>query len=354
MFWMLPLVPLALVLHHLFPERYLLVFACAALGIVPLAALMARATGALAARLGPGIGGLLNATFGNAAELIIALAALRGGLYGMVKASLAGTIIGNLLFVLGMSMVLGGARHGMQRYDARTARMQGTMLTLAVITLILPAAYRGVVSASAEAVQSISLVLSVLLLVVYLASIVFTLRGARMPAGEVDPAAAAHGHGAPMSNGRAAALLAATTLGIVWLSEVLVGVVEPASQQLGLSDAFTGVFVLAVIGGAAEQATAIVSARQNRMELSMSIALGSSVQLALLVAPLLVLLSYVMGPQPMSLEFGPGLVLSVLVAVIIAGQIVSDGRTDWLRGVQLLGLYVILATLFWFVPDKAT
>jgi len=353
MYWMLPLVPLALVLHHLFPERYLLVFACAALGIVPLAALMARATGSLATRLGPGIGGLLNATFGNAAELIIALAALREGLYGMVKASLAGTIIGNLLFVLGMSMVLGGARHGMQRYDARAARMQGTMLTLAVITLILPAAYRGVVVAPGEAVQSISLVLSVLLLLVYLASVVFTLRTARVPRGD-DAGDSAHGHGPQMSNGRAAALLAATTAGIVWLSEVLVGVVEPASQQLGLSDAFTGVFVLAVIGGAAEQATAIVSARQNRMELSMSIALGSSVQLALLVAPLLVLLSYVMGPHPMSLEFGPGLVLSVLVAVIIAGQIVSDGRTDWLRGVQLLGLYVILATLFWFVPDRTT
>lgn len=350
MYWMLPLVPLAIVLHHLFPERYLLVFACAALGIVPLAALMARATGSLATRLGPGIGGLLNATFGNAAELIIALAALRGGLYGMVKASLAGTIIGNLLFVLGMSMVLGGVRHGMQRYDARAARMQGTMLTLAVITLILPAAYRNVVQSPAEALQSISLVLSVLLLLVYLASLVFTLRGAKVPAegGAHDDA-----HGPQMSNGRAALLLAGTTAGIVWLSEVLVGVVEPASQQLGLSDAFTGVFVLAVIGGAAEQATAIVSARQNRMELSMSIALGSSVQLALLVAPLLVLLSYVLGPQPMSLEFGPGLVLSVLVAVIIAGQIVSDGRTDWLRGVQLLGLYVILATLFWFVPDRA-
>ena len=351
MYWMLPLVPLALVLHHLFPERYLLVFACAALGIVPLAALMARATGSLATRLGPGIGGLLNATFGNAAELIIALAALREGLYGMVKASLAGTIIGNLLFVLGMSMVLGGARHGMQRYDARAARMQGTMLTLAVVTLILPAAYRNIVVAPGEALQSISLVLSVLMLVVYLASVVFTVRTARVadgaPRGE-----ASHDHGPQMSNGRAAALLAATTLGIVWLSEVLVGVVEPASQQLGLSDAFTGVFVLAVIGGAAEQATAIVSARQNRMALSMSIALGSSVQLALLVAPLLVLLSYVMGPQPMSLEFGPGLVLSVLVAVIIAAQIVSDGRTDWLRGVQLLGLYVILATLFWFVPDR--
>lgn len=349
MYWMLLLVPLAIVLHHVMPGNALLVFGATAVAIVPLAALMSRATGALAARLGPSIGGLLNATFGNAAEFIIALAALRGGLHGMVKASIAGTIIGNILFVLGLSMVLGGLRHGPQRYDAASARMQATMLMLAVITLILPASYRAVVPGGDAALQDISVVLSALLLLVYLATIVFTLRSSTG-----DSAHAAHDvHGAPMSNGRAALLLGGTSLGIIWLSEILVGVVEPASAQLGFSDAFTGVFVLAVIGGAAEQATALVAARKNQMTLSLSIALGSGVQLALLVAPLLVLLSYVTGPAPMSLEFGPGLVLSVLVAVIITGQVASDGHADWLRGVQLLGLYVILATLFWFVPDLA-
>lgn len=353
MYWMLLLVPLAIALHYLLPGNALLVFGATALAIVPLAALMSRATGALAARLGPSIGGLLNATFGNAAEFIIALAALRAGLHGMVKASIAGTIIGNILFVLGLSMVLGGLRHGQQRYDAANARMQATMLTLAVITLILPASYRAVVPEADAALQSISLVLSVLLLLVYLATVVFTLRSAASEGGE--PAAGhGHGHDASLSNSRALLLLAGTSIGIIWMSEILVGVVEPASQQLGFSDAFTGVFVLAVIGGAAEQATALVAARRNQMSLSLSIALGSGVQLALLVAPLLVLLSYVIGPQPMSLEFGPGLVLSVLVAVIITGQVASDGRADWLRGVQLLGLYVILATLFWFVPDTGT
>jgi Ca2+:H+ antiporter len=349
MYWMLLLVPLAIALHHVMPGNALLVFGATALAIVPLAALMSRATGALAARLGPSIGGLLNATFGNAAEFIIALAALRGGLHGMVKASIAGTIIGNILFVLGLSMVLGGLRHGQQRYDAANARMQATMLTLAVITLMLPASYRAVVPGADTALQAISLVLSVLLLLVYVATVIFTLRSA---GAEGHGGSDAHGaHGASMSNGRAMLLLAATSVGIIWLSEILVGVVEPASQQLGFSDAFTGVFVLAVIGGAAEQATALVAARRNQMSLSLSIALGSGVQLALLVAPLLVLLSYVIGPQPMSLEFGPGLVLSVLVAVIITGQVATDGRADWLRGIQLLGLYVILATLFWFVPD---
>jgi len=347
--WMLLLVPVAIVLHHLLPDRPLLVFAFTAGGIVPLAALMARATASLATRLGPGIGGLLNATFGNAAEFIIALAALRGGLFDLVKASIAGTIIGNILFVLGLSMVLGGLRNGTQHYDARTARTQSTLLTLAVITLILPAAYRQVVPSPGGALQSISLVLSIVLLLVYAANVVFTMRTPH--AAEADDHG--HAHGAPMSNARASLFLGLSSLGIIWLSEILVGVVEPASQSLGLTDAFTGVFVLAVIGGAAEQATALVAARQNRMELSMSIALGASVQLALLVAPLLVLLSYVTGPVPMGLEFGPGLVLTVLVAVIIAGQVASDGRADWLRGVQLLGLYAILATLFWFVPDVA-
>ncbi|MGY8562818.1 calcium/proton exchanger [Paracidovorax citrulli] len=351
MYWMLLLVPLAIVLHHVMPGNALLVFAASALAIVPLAALMSRATGALAARLGPSIGGLLNATFGNAAEFIIALAALRGGLHGMVKASIAGTIIGNLLFVLGLAMVMGGLRHGPQRYDAASARMQATMLMLAVITLILPAAYRSVVPGAETVLQDISVVLSVLLLLVYLATVVYTLRAAR--SGDAHTHGAHDVHGAPMSNGRAALLLGGTSVGIIWLSEILVGVVEPASAQLGFSDAFTGVFVLAVIGGAAEQATALVAARRNQMTLSLSIALGSGLQLALLVAPLLVLLSYVTGPAPMSLEFGPGLVLSVLVAVIITGQVASDGHSDWLRGVQLLGLYVILATLFWFVPDRA-
>jgi Ca2+:H+ antiporter len=350
MYWMLLLVPLAIVLHHLMPGNALLVFGATALAIVPLAALMSRATGALASRLGPSIGGLLNATFGNAAEFIIALAALREGLHGMVKASIAGTIIGNILFVLGLSMVLGGVRNGEQRYDARSARMQATMLTLAVFTLILPASYKAVVPGAATTLQDISLVLSGVLLLIYLATVVFTLRAARSGGGGHD---AHEVHGAPMSNARAALLLGGTSIGIIWLSEILVGVVEPASQQLGLSDAFTGVFVLAVIGGAAEQATALVAARKNQMTLSLSIALGSGVQLALLVAPLLVLLSYVVGPAPMSLEFGPGLLLSVLVAVIITGQVASDGRSDWLRGVQLLGLYAILATLFWFVPDLA-
>ena len=351
--WLLVLVPLAIVLEHVAPDNALLVFAVAAAGIVPLAAIMAQATGSLATRLGAGLGGLLNATFGNAAELIIALAALRSGLHDMVKASLAGTIIGNILFVLGVAMLLGGARNGDQTYDARAARTQATMLTLAVIALILPAAYLALVPRAEAQMESISAWIAGIMLVVYVANVAFTLLRSRD-----DATAQAHGdhdlhHGPQWGVGKAMLVLLGVTLGIVWLSEILVGTVEAASEALGFSDAFTGVFVLAVIGGAAEQATAIVAARKNRMDLSMAITLGSGVQLALLVAPLLVLLSYFVGPHPMGLVFGPGLVLSILFSVIIAGQVASDGRSDWLRGVQLLAVYLILATVFFFVPDAA-
>ncbi|BDU16443.1 calcium/proton exchanger [Lysobacter auxotrophicus] len=356
--WLLLLMPLAIALEHYAPQRSLLIFLVAGIGIVPLASLMAQATGSLAVRLGPGIGGLLNATFGNAAELIIALAALREGLHGMVKASIAGTIIGNILLVLGVAMVLGGTRHGEQRYDGRSARTQATMLTLAVIALIMPAAYGAIVPDTQERLDPISAWIAVALLLVYVANVAYTLIAsrairARAPA-QSDPAAAdvhdAH-HAPQWSPKKAVIVLAAVSLGIIWLSEILVGAVEPASEELGLSDAFTGVFVLAVIGGAAEQATAIVAARQNRMDLAMSIALGASVQLALLIAPLLVLLSYVIGPHPMGLVFGPGLVIIILFSVMITGQITSDGRTDWLRGVQLLAVYLILAAVFFYVPD---
>lgn len=354
--WLLVFVPLAVIAEHLVPDRPLLVFAVAGMGIIPLAALMARATGSLAAKLGAGIGGLLNATFGNAAEFIITLAALRNGLYEMVKASLAGAIIGNILLVLGISMFLGGWGRPEQRYNAAAARSQATMLTLAVIALILPATYRAIVPSEAAALDSISVWIAGVLLLVYAANVVFSLVTNRsLFSGGADASdESAHGHvHPPWSTSRGALMLGLATLGIVWMSEILVATVEPAATSLGLSDAFTGVFVLAVLGGAAEQATAIVAARQNRMDLSISIAIGASVQLALLVAPLLVLLSYVVGPQPMALVFGPGLVLSLLFAVMITGQLASDGRSDWLRGVQLLAVYLILGAVFFYVPNAS-
>ena len=353
--WMLLLVPVAIALELLAPDRPLLFFVAAGLSIVPLAAMMAHATGALAAKFGPGVGGLLNATFGNAAELIITLAALREGLYGMVKAALMGGIIGNLLMVLGLSMFFGGWGRQEQHYNALASSSQATMLTLAVIALIMPAAFHAVAPEEDAALNSLSLWIALVLIAVYVAYVVFSLVTNRSLFGgdgaEGHGEAHADAHGKAQSTGRAALVLAVATAGVVLMSELLVGVIEPASDALGLSDAFAGVFVLAALGIAAEGATAVVMARRNRMDLSISIVLGSSVQLALLVAPLLVLLSYVVGPQPMGVLFGTGLVVSVLFAVLITGNVARDGRSDWLRGVQLLAVYLIVGAVFYFVPD---
>ena len=347
MSWLLLFVPITLGLELIVPERHLLIFVSSGLAIVPLAGWMGRATEQLATRLGEGVGGLLNATFGNAAELIIAFAALRAGLHTVVKASLVGSIVGNILLVLGAAMLAGGLRHKEQHYNVAGARSQATLLTLAAIALILPAAYRLTVGAGAPG--SLSVWIALVLLGVYVANLVYSLiTHAKLFAGEHE--AEESGHGAPWSTGRAAGVLAVATAAIAWMSEILVGAIEPTSHTLGLNDAFVGVFVVAILGNAAEHATAVTAALRNRMDLSLTIAIGSSVQVALFVAPLLVLASLFVGPAPMDLAFSGGMVVAVLLAVLITGQVAGDGRSDWLKGVQLLAVYVILGLTFFFAP----
>ena len=347
--WLLVFVPVAIALEYLAPDRTLWIFAASALAIIPLAGWMGHATEQLAVRTGEGIGGLLNATFGNAAELIIALAALRAGLHEVVKASLAGSIVGNILLVLGAAMLAGGLRHRPeQHFNAPGARSQATMLTLAVIALILPAAY--VRLGATPGLPSLSVWISAVLIGVYAANLLFALvTHQSLFAGSHEAEEGAHA--APWSAGRAGLVLAAATAAIAWMSEILVGALEPATHALGLNQVFVGVFVVAILGNAAEHATAVTAALKNRMDLSLSIAIGSSVQVALFVAPLLVLLSYAVGPAPMDLAFSGGLVLAVLLAVLITGQIAGDGRSDWLKGVQLLAVYVILGLAFFFAPS---
>jgi Ca2+:H+ antiporter len=351
--WLLIFIPIAVLLEHAAPEQALWIFLAAAVAIMPLAGWMGKATEQLAERTGEGIGGLLNATFGNAAELIIALVALRGGLHEVVKASLAGSIVGNILLVLGAAMLAGGLGRPEQRYNPAGARSQATMLTLAAIALILPAAYRAVAGeTSAKAVSSISMWMSFVLLAVYGANLMFSLVTHRALFAGSEEDGREHGV-APWSVGRALLVLVAATAFIAWMSEILVGTLEPATAALGLSDAFVGVFVVAILGNAAEHSTAIVAAMKNRMDLALSIAIGSSVQVALFVAPLLVLLSYGIGPRPMDMAFSGGLVLTIILAVWITGQVAGDGRSDWLRGVQLLAVYLILALVYLFVPGSA-
>lgn len=342
-------VPVAIALDHFAPERSQWIFLASALAILPLAGWMGRATEELAVRTGEGVGGLLNATFGNAAELIIAIAALRAGLDEVVKASLAGSIIGNILLVLGAAMLAGGVKHRPeQSFNAAGARSQATMLTLATIALILPAAFQRALGTGAAPLASLSLWISAVLLAVYAANLFFSLGTHR--ALFAGSHAAEEQHEAPWSVGRAVIVLGAATVAIAWISEILVGAIEPTAHALGLTDVFVGVFVVAILGNAAEHATAITAALKNRMELSLSIAIGSSVQVSLFVAPFLVLLSYFVAPAPMDLAFGGGLVLAVLLSVLILGQVAGDGRSDWLKGFQLLAVYVILGLAFFFAP----
>lgn len=349
--WMLAFVPIAIAVEYLAPQSHLLIFIAAAIAILPLAAWLGRATEQLADRSGEGVGGLLNATFGNAAELIIALAALRAGLHDVVKATIVGSIVGNILLVLGAAMLAGGMRHQEQHFSESAGRAQATMLTLAAIALVIPAAYSALVGELYPGGgKALSVSISLVLLSVYAAFLLFSLWTHSDSFRGVD-AAENVTHSDPWPLGQAIAVLAGATVAIAWLSEILVGAIEPTAHELGLSNIFVGVFIVAILGNAAEHATAITAALKNRMDLSLSIAIGSSVQVALFVAPLLVLASLVVGPQPMDLLFGNGLVLAVLLAVLITGQVAGDGRSNWLKGVQLLAVYLILGLAFFLIPQ---
>jgi len=353
--WLLVFVPVTAGLEWSAPEAHAWIFASACLAILPLAGWLGHATEHLASHTGEGVGGLLNATFGNAAELIIAIAALQRGLHDVVKASLTGSIIGNILLVAGLAMLAGGLRRPTQSFQALAARAQATLLILSAIALVVPAVFHHVARASREVENDLSLEIALVLLAIYAAHLVFSLathssffRG--LPSSAEAEAAESH---APWSRGRSIAVLAAATALIAWMSEILVGSVEQAAHAWGMSQVFVGVIVVAVIGNAAEHSSAIVMAWKNRMDLSLSIAVGSSIQVALFVAPLLVLLSYAVGPAPMDLVFTPAEVLAVVVTAVIAAQIASDGESNWLEGAMLLAVYVILAIAFYFLPDTA-
>lgn len=350
--WLLLFVPLTLALEYLAPQQHLLIFISAAVAIIPLAGWLGRATEQLAERAGDGVGGLLNATFGNATELIIAIAALRAGLHDVVKASLAGSIIGNILLVLGAAMLCGGVRFKEQHFNSDGARTEATLLTLAAIALVLPAVYMmraEEVPALLEKVQHLSNAISVVLLLAYGLFLYYSLVTHKaLFAGSHEDDSSAASDLWPL--GKAIGVLALATALIAWVSEILVGAIEPSAKAFGLSNLFIGVFVVAILGNAAEHATAITAALKNRMDLALSIAIGSSVQVALFVAPVLVLSSLFIGPAPMNLAFSAGLTLTVLLSVIITGQVAGDGRSDWLKGVQLLAVYLVFGMAFFFIP----
>jgi Ca2+:H+ antiporter len=354
MYWLLLFVPVAVGLDFLAPDRHLLVFVTSSLAILPLAGAMGRATEKLADQMGEGVGGLLNATFGNAAELVIALAALHAGLHDVVKASIVGSIIGNILLVLGAAMLAGGWRRSEQHFNAAGARSQATMLVLAAIALTLPAAFRIASNTTPAGLANLSISISAVLLFMYLLNLAFAL----MTHTELFAGSHTGGEesaGPPGWSVRTSALvLAGATALIAWMSEILVGAIEPTAHELGLSNVFVGVFVVAILGNAAEHATAISAAMKDRMDLSLSIAIGSSVQVALFVAPVLVFASLIIGPAPLDLAFPAGLVLTVLLSVLIMAQVAGDGRSDWLKGAQLLAVYVVLGLTYFFMPGETS
>lgn len=333
------------------------VFVASALAIIPLAGLMGEATEQLASRLGAGVGGLLNATFGNAAELIIALVALQRGLYDVVKASLTGSIIGNILLVLGVSMLAGGLRREKQKFDRSAASASSTLLALAALALLVPAVFH-LVAEHAVALESItpgrevdlerslSLEIAVVLFVSYLLSLLFSLRTHKhLYAG----AATEHEH-KPVQVGRVVLTLVAATALVAWMSEMLVGAVEETSHLLGLSEVFVGVIVVAVVGNAAEHSTAVLVATKNHMDLALNIAIGSSIQIALFVAPVLVFASHFMPHGPMDLRFTAFEILAVMAAVGVVNLVAQDGESNWLEGALLLAVYVVLGLAFFFLP----
>lgn len=328
----------------------LLVFAAAALAIVPLAGVLGEATSALATHSGPAIGGMLNATLGNATELIIAIFAVHAGHINVVKASLTGSIIGNLLLVLGMSVVAGGAKRETLRFSRTNTSLNSTMLLIAVAAMVMPAIFAVTVYGDLEHHQSarlehLSLWASGVLIVLYLANLIFMLKTHRRAAGQKQEAAPRE-----MSFQQALTALGLATLVIAVLSEILVSQIEPVTRALGMTELFIGVIVIGLVGNAAEHSTAVLMAMEDKMDLVMTVAVGSSTQIALFVAPVLVFLSFAMG-HPMTLLFNGFEIAGVFLSVLIVAMISSDGETNWFEGAQLLALYAILAVAFYFVPE---
>jgi len=329
------------------------VFIMAALAIIPLAGVLGEATESLAVYSGPTLGGLLNATMGNATELIIAFFALRSGHIEVVKASLAGSIIGNILLVLGLSILVGGFNRQKQVFSRTAAGANSTMLFVAVVALVMPAVYdlavHGDLKDHGPTLQNLSLWTAGVLMLVYGVSFIFVLKTHKslFTVQESDEDDASEGH--LMSRKTAVIALVVATVAIAFMSEMLVGEIEAVTKSFGMTELFVGVIVVAIVGNAAEHSTAILMARQNKMDLAMTIAVGSSTQIALFVAPLLVFLSMAVG-HPMSLVFNAFEISAIIVSVIIVEMISSDGETNWFEGVQLLAVYALLAVAFYFVP----
>lgn len=359
--FLLVLLPIAVVARYAnWPA--LVVFIAAALGVIPMAGYIGEATEVLAEHTGPRIGGLLNATLGNAAELIITLVAIRAGLLELVKASITGSILGNLLLVMGVAMVVGGARHGVQRFDRQQAGNNAILLILAIMALVIPSLFGHAIlgaegwnfmddeTAFSTQIEVLSLGVAAVMMILYILGIIYSLR--RQATAETSPLTVAPSHKqehAGWSVRTAVIILALATVGVVVLSEILVGAVETVVESVGLSEFFLGIILIPIVGNVAEHLVAVQVAARNQMDLSVEIAISSSLQIALFVAPLLVFLSLLMG-NPLTLIFNPFELLALFAGVLISGLVAFDGESNWLEGAALLAIYLILAIAFYMLP----
>lgn len=351
--WLLLFIPITVGLEHLAHVSAPVLFFLAALAIVPIAAQIVSATEQLSVRTGDAIGGLLNATFGNAPELIIAFVALKAGLLDMVRASLVGAILANLLLALGIAFLLGGFRYHEQRFNATAARAYTTMMFLAAVSMTVPSAFSRVFAPN-EVIQQerfLNVGIAIVLLIAYALYIVFSLRTHTSAFASVDVGHAGHEHEEQWSVARAVITLLAASACAAWMSEILVGAAEETGKALGMSQLFIGIVFVAIVGGAAESGSAIAMARKNKMDLSVGIASGSCIQIALFVAPLLVLASYFVAPQPLELAFGRAEIGSLFIAVFIGSMVSGDGQGNWYKGVQLITVYAIIALMFYLMPQ---
>jgi Ca2+:H+ antiporter len=356
---LIPFIPIAIALELGHAEATL-IFVAAAAGVIPTAALMGRATEELAERTGPGIGGFLNVTFGNFPELVIAFFALNAGLQEVVKASLIGSILGNILLVMGAAMLVGGAKRERQYFSATAANVQVLMLLLAAAALVLPAVFELInggrlprvgeeeVNYSSD-VETMSFIVAIVLLGTYVAGLVFSMKTHRTLFNPVhgDDENSDHVEGA-WSMRRSILTLAAAGVAVGLMSEILVGSIQEASHGIGISEFFVGLIVVAIVGNAAEHWVAIYFAAKDKMDLSVNISIGSSAQIALFVAPVLVLLSFVVGDHPMALVFNGYELVAVLLAILVANFVVNEGESTWFEGLQLLALYALLGVVFFY------
>ena len=352
--WLLIFIPLTVALEHLSHVSATVLFFMAALAILPIAAQIVGATEQLATRTGDAVGGLLNATFGNAPELIIALVALKAGYLDMVRASLVGAILANLLLALGIAFLTGGIKFHEQKFNPTAARAYGSMLFLAAVSLTVPSAFSRLFAPN-EVVrqeQLLNIGIAVLLLIAYGLYILYSLKTHKgaFESVESEGDEAAH-HEEQWSVARAVITLVVASVLAAFMSEILVGAAEETGKALGMSQVFIGIVFVAVVGGAAESGSAIAMGRKNKMDLSVGIALGSSIQIALFVAPLLVLASYFIAPLPLELAFSRAEIGSLFMAVLIGVMVCGDGQANWYKGIQLITVYSIIGLMFYLIPD---